>query len=49
MDLKESKADIDSYRNVFVVSAIIMVCAALVAALALKVKEVKGTAQILVD
>jgi len=49
MGLMQLKADIDSYRNVFVISAIIMVGAAIVAALTLKVKEVKGTAQILVD
>jgi EmrB/QacA subfamily drug resistance transporter len=49
MGLMQLKADIDSYRNVFVISAIIMVGAAIVAALTLKVKEVKGTEQILVD
>ena len=49
MGLMQLKADIDSYRNVFVISAIIMVAASIVAALTLKVKEVKGTAQILID
>jgi hypothetical protein len=49
MGLMQLKADIDSYRNVFVISAIIMVCAAIVAALTLKVNEVKGIAQVMVD
>jgi hypothetical protein len=49
MGLMELKAGMASYRNVFVISSIIMVGAALVAALTIKVKEVKGAAQILVD